>query len=131
VQHLQACDENFLPPLSKKIDIPTYATKIIKNAVTFEAWHNETLVGLVAAYFNDQQNSNGFITNVSTLKSFFGRGIASQLLIQCTNYAKENDFACVLLEVAANNSAAYSLYIKHKFIVVSTTHDLVTMKLKI
>ena len=51
--HLNSCNLNFTLPLSEKVDLVGYAHKIYENSVTFEAWFNETLVGLVAAYFNN------------------------------------------------------------------------------
>lgn len=131
LEHLLECDKNFLPALSKKIDIAMYSDKIIKNAVTFEAWHNKVLVGLIAAYFNHPSQKTGFITNVSTFKDFFGRGIASKLLTMCFTYAKANGFGEILLEVAKKNEAAVNLYTKHNFITVTQTDDLLTMKIKL
>ena len=38
--HLNECKNNFNPPLNETVDILEYSNKIIKNAVTFEAWGN-------------------------------------------------------------------------------------------
>jgi ribosomal protein S18 acetylase RimI-like enzyme len=130
-EHLLECDKNFLPALSEKIDIAMYSDKIIKNAVTFEAWHNKLLVGFIAAYFNHPSKKTGFITNVSTLNGFFGRGIASTLLAMCIAHAKANGFSEIMLEVAKENKAACNLYAKHNFLSVTQTDDLLTMKIKL
>jgi len=75
--HLEACDADFSPRLSVKVDIGEYSRKISARAQTFEAWFGDTLVGLVAAYMNDSLTRSGFITNVTVAKAFMGRGIAS------------------------------------------------------
>src|SRR5436190_21860381 len=78
--HLAKCNNDFVPPLSNKVDLELYSKKIAENSVTFEAWINDELVGLIAAYFNDLKQETGYITNVSTIKEYSGKGIASQLL---------------------------------------------------
>ena len=51
--HLLICKDNFMPSLDTTVDIAAYSKKIIDNAITFEAWGNKNLAGLVAAYCND------------------------------------------------------------------------------
>jgi ribosomal-protein-alanine N-acetyltransferase len=126
--HLSRCDENFFSKLCKKTDIPTYSTKIVQNSITFEAWDNDTLVALLAAYFNDKENKKGFITNVSTVKDFTGKGIASNLMNRCIIYAEENSFSEIVLEVSVENTSAVNFYKKFNFIQVSTIDDLLVMK---
>ena len=52
--HLGRCDDLFIPPLSSHTEIDGYAQKIRRHAVRFEAWAEGNLVGLVAAYLNDE-----------------------------------------------------------------------------
>src|SRR5262245_13884441 len=80
--HLTACDQGFNPPLSSRVDISEYSRKLRLNALTFEAWSEGTLVGLVAAYI-DARDKFGFITNTSVLAASSGRGIAARLLAAC------------------------------------------------
>ena len=68
--HLKECNNNFIPPLSARVALDDYAKKIFDNAITFEAWSDDVLVGLIAAYFNDPDNITGHITNVTILKSW-------------------------------------------------------------
>ena len=110
--HLSECSENFEPPLDSKVTISEYSKKIAERATTFEAWVEDKLVGLVAAYFNDQQKGKGYITNVSTVREYVGEGIASNLVKNCIAYAAENNFSEVGLEVNAKNHKAVKLYEK-------------------
>ena len=129
--HLLKCDNDFVQTLSKKVDIPAYSTRIVQNSITFEAWENDELVGLVAAYFNDQVNKTGFITNVSTVKDQMGKGIALNLMKRCIEYAEENNFRDIGLEVSAENENAIQLYKKFNFIQSAIKDDLIIMKLNL
>jgi len=113
--HLSICSESFIPPLETYVDISEYAEKLAKNAVTFEAWNNNQLVSLIACYLNDKVNNKGFISSVSTIPSFQGKGIISKLLQNLIQYAKSQNFSCLLLEVKKINNKAISFYIKKGF----------------
>ena len=80
VEHLTLCSSEFIPPLDSYVDINIYAWKINKFAVTFEAWHNENLIGLAAVYYNNQESRIGFLTNLSLLKNCQRMGIATHLM---------------------------------------------------
>ena len=127
--HLEKCDTNFVPRLSKKANIAEYAKKINTNAITFEAWQNDELIGVVAAYFNDKENKRGFITNVSTIKQYEGMGIGSRLIKMCIEYAKANNYRSILLEVNKENNTAIQLYNKYGFVKTGETGGLMQMKL--
>ncbi len=71
--HLMECDKSFIPPLSLKVNIEDYAQKIVEKADTFEAWVDGKLIGLIAAYCNNLEDREAYITNVSVVESFGGR----------------------------------------------------------
>ena len=79
-EHLLRCDADFVPPLSGRVEIRDYAQKIASKATRFEAWSGGTLVGLVAAYCNDRDKRIAFITSVSVLREWTGKGIAARLM---------------------------------------------------
>lgn len=109
--HLNLCDDFFSPPLSSRVNIDQYAEKIVKNAITFEAWNKCELVGLIAAYLNIE-NQTSFITNVSVLKEFMGKGISAKLLSNCFDYLLTNHYKKVDLEVNKSNKKAIDFYKK-------------------
>jgi ribosomal protein S18 acetylase RimI-like enzyme len=108
--HLIECSASFRPPLDVKVNIPEYATKIFNNSITFEAWNGNSLIGLVAAYFNDIKKHSGYITNVSVVAKYKGQGIASSLLNNCIDYAIKNNFKEVDLEVSEESKNAIHMY---------------------
>lgn len=130
-EYLKECNGNFNPMLSKGIDIRGYAKKIFKKSVTFEAWTGNTLIGLVAAYFNDMENLKGYITSVSLEKKYMGTGIASRLMNKCISYAKEHKFKEIKLRVQKDNASAIRLYKKFYFTDFENRGNFVLMKLTI
>ncbi|MEO5942089.1 MAG: GNAT family N-acetyltransferase [Ferruginibacter sp.] len=126
--HLTSCNSLFVPPLSQKLTIKDYAKKIVENSVTFEAWSREELVGLVAAYFNNKEEREGYITNVSVVKDFGGQGIANTLLNNCIDYAIQNKFVSIALEVTKESNGAIALYLKNNFQQTGTQGETIKMK---
>jgi ribosomal protein S18 acetylase RimI-like enzyme len=114
-RHLRRCDAQFLPALSGRVEIGSYAGKISAHAVRFEAWAGDELIGLVAAYCNDAQRRFCHITNVSVFSEYTGEGIASRLLHDCIEYAKVEGLGRIGLEVTAEHQAAVRLYEKCGF----------------
>ena len=131
VNHLLHCDTDFIPPLSDRVDIDTYAHKITNKSMRFEAWDNEILVGLVAIYCNDSEHRIAYITSVSVLPEWQNKGIASQLIKQCVENVKSTSFELVELEVNSDNLAAIKSYEKNNFIINKINGRSIFMQLKI
>ena len=129
--HLKECNENFIPPLDQKVNLHEYSKKIFEKAITFEAWADKTLVGMVAAYFNDIENLSGYITSVSVDKNYTGKGVAHELMKSCIEYARKNNFLQIKLEVAEGNLKAIQLYKKFDFAAIEMKDTMVKMKLTI
>lgn len=129
MHHLEECNNSFVPLLSERVDIAEYSAKIAAKAVTFEAWEKNKLAGLVAVYIN-MDLLTVFITNVSVLKQYAGKGIAKQLMVHCIEYAGKNSFKNIQLEVSKNNTKAISLYKGLNFIEYGSRGETLLMELK-
>lgn len=127
--HLRACDDSYIPPLSQRVNIDSYALKIVYKAQLFEAWANNELLGLIAAYYSDPDKITAFITNVSILPNWRSEGIAQRLMENCIANTLELGFAQIELEVNPSNKAAISLYGKHGFIAIRRPDSLLKMML--
>ena len=127
--HLMKCNESFITNLAKRVNLEEYSKKIFEKAVTFEAWSGDTLVGLVAAYFNDPDGQVGYITNVSTIRTYMGKGIASELMNMCIQYAKQYNVKEIKLEVCKDNNPAIHLYKEFGFMDYKNKDDFMLMKL--
>lgn len=128
-EHLSRCDAGFALPLSARVDIGDYAKKIADLAMRFEAWSDGTLVGLIAAYCNDQENRVAYITSVSVLPDWMSRGIAARLLGQCVEHAKSAGMRRIRLEVASANAAAIKLYENGGFVADAAHRSSISMNL--
>lgn len=109
-QHLSQCDDDFIPALSSRTSIVDYAEKIARQARRFEAWCNGDLIGLIALYCNAPDQQRAFITSVSVLPAWRGKGIASRLMEKCIAQARMAGFQVVELEVDSNNLPAQYFY---------------------
>jgi ribosomal protein S18 acetylase RimI-like enzyme len=125
--HLSGCDRRFSPPLSDRVDIGEYSRKLRLNAVTFEAWNGESLVGMLAAYIDASERSC-FITSTSVLAEFSGRGVAARLLAACLERARAEYVETVSLEVSKDSHPAIRLYTKFGFKVVGHGEGLLKMQ---
>jgi ribosomal protein S18 acetylase RimI-like enzyme len=130
-EHLWRCDAHFVPPLSGRVAIDDYAKKITSRATRFEAWSGGTLVGLIAAYCNDQVNSMAYITSVSVLCEWKGKGIAGHLMKRCIEHAGALGMREIRLEVAKGNRLAIRLYEAHGFVADTKAGLLGTMHLRL
>jgi ribosomal protein S18 acetylase RimI-like enzyme len=129
LEHLQAANAAFSPRLSERVDLGDYAAKLVRNAVTFEAWKGPSLVGLVACYLNDTRTRRGFISHVAVLATYHGRGVGRDLLERCLERAHAGGFQSVGLEVAADNVAARGLYAQSGFDVSAELESTVLMSI--
>ncbi|PAY15798.1 hypothetical protein CKO51_29995 [Rhodopirellula sp. SM50] len=112
-EHLEACSGQFRPPLADRVDLPSYAGKLFRRSVTWEAWHREKLVGLVACYLNlETQPAKAFVSSVSVLQAYRSQGIASQLMAHCHREVMQRGAQEIALEVSAGNVPAIELYSK-------------------
>lgn len=127
--HLHACDASFIPALSTRVDVDSYAAKIAERAERFEAWADDRLVGLVAAYCNEPERRAAFVTSVSVIPAWHGRGLASRLLQSCIEHVRQAGFARIELEVDKQNTAAARLYRKHGFVLAASSGDSQTLHL--
>lgn len=107
--------------LLNTLDIDVYSKKISDNAIHFCAYDENILVGFCACYFNDPMRIYAYITSISIIKSHQGKGLATSLLNKCVDYAVDNNFNLIKLEVRIDNLAAISFYDKFNFQRVETS----------
>lgn len=122
---------DFNPKLETRVDVKSYAEKLNSKAITFEAWSRNKLVGLLASYFNNNVDYKGYISNVSILPDFTGKGIACNLLKDCIDYATNIKFKSIALEVYYQNKPALSLYQKFDFVENGIVNDYVQVEIKL
>lgn len=136
-RHLDLCDLSFIPPLSTRVKLEDYAERLSKSARNYQAYDGEVLVGLVAAYFDSGAEKDFvFISNVSVLPDYTGLGIAKNLLFQCIEDARLEQFKSAKLSVNKVNSRALNLYQALGFSVAENSENadgeqFITLEIKI
>lgn len=130
-QHLQGVNKLFVPSLEERVDIADFSDKIFNNTITFEAWDNENLIGLLSVYFNNTIDYYAFINNVSTEKKYANSDIATSLMNSCIEYGQNNNFKIIGLEVSTQNLIAIKLYEKFGFQVIEELNGFFKMEKKL
>lgn len=125
-RHFLCCDDDFKPSLSGRVDIETYAKKIVNNAICFEAWSDDVLIGLVAVYCRNKQ---AYVTNVSVLHNWAGKGIAANLMKESVSYIKGLGGMKISLQVSVDNISALNLYKKIGFTIINISGEIIDMNL--
>lgn len=124
--HLRDGESDFVEHLLGQVNIEHYAAKIKKYGCTFEAWSDNQLIGLVAAYLN-KENRTGFITNVSVLPGWQSCDIGNQLLCNSILFLEGAGVEQIALEVLGIREKAIRLYSKHGFIISSAEQNTLMM----
>lgn len=130
-EHLSRCDSQFVPVLSGRVEIVEYAKKIANSAFRWEAWSGDVLVGLVAVYGNDLERRTAYVTSVSVLERWTGKGIATTLMRSAVAYSKLQGHRRISLEVAHAHRSAIQLYEKCGFSIGERCGAFVGMSLNV
>lgn len=126
LRHLRAADTEFIPPLSQRVDLQDYASKLCGLAEREEAWCDAELVALVATYCNDRERG-AYISNVSVLPAYRRQGLANLLIARALKRVRERYLPMITLHLHPDNQAALALYLRHGFILGATEGNQLTM----
>jgi GNAT superfamily N-acetyltransferase len=129
--HLRACDADFAPALSRRVDLAVYARKLAAQATRLEAWSGETLVALAAIYCNDRQTYHAHLSSLSVLADWRGHGLARQLLERGLALAREAGMETMSLQVGQANAPAIALYRQTGFRPNNLHGDFIAMTLQL
>lgn len=118
LKYLEVNSNNFIPPLSGRVNLDLFSKKINKYARQSWIFDGDEIVGFMACYVNDPENETAYITTISIVKKYKGQGLGKMLLNDCVDFAKNNGFNKVKLEVSKINTAAILFYEKQGFAIV-------------
>ena len=130
LNHLEACNDSFIPNLNIYVDITKYTSKLHSKANLFERFEGNRLVGLIASYDN-KLNKIAFISNVSVEAKYQGEGLSSSILQECINYYKSKNYDSIELEVNKDNKRAISFYEKNQFKILNNQGKNILMGIKL
>lgn len=125
-KHLNKCIGELFAESISKMYLNDLANKIYLNAITFEAWDKDKLVGMISAYINSR-SKEGFINHVYVEKDYRRKGLSKILLSKCISYSDDKNFKTLSLEVSEYNYKAIKLYNFFNFNQVSKTKGKIKM----
>ena len=85
------------------------------DAIMLVAKENGKIVGNASLSRLPRRMKHRGELSISVLKEFWNKGIGSQLLFEIINFAKENSFGVIDLQVRSDNMSAIHLYEKFGF----------------
>jgi len=119
--HLYRVDQDFKPALHTYVDIDKYSEKLAKSAVCLEYFKDENLIGLMAGYFNNE-NQFLFITNFSIEKQY--RGIGMKLIIELFKFleGRYSEISPEILKLGQDFAVALQIGIKNNKTPIKSIH---------
>jgi ribosomal protein S18 acetylase RimI-like enzyme len=121
----------FIPALEPRIDIELYAQKIAAQAQQFWLKVEDNIIGFAACYLNDQEKGIGYITSISIVQDYQGKGAGSYLLKEIIRVARNSNFKNIRLEVFEENVNAVEFYKLKNFELVEQRGDKLLLNLNI
>lgn len=118
-QHFNECNKSFVKEIQLRVSLQDYIEKIFYNAMRYEYWNNDKLVGLIAVYQNRGIGNPAYITIISVQESFYSKGIGTRMMLFLIQELKIKNFKRLLLEVQKKNIIAINFYIKTGFLIKS------------
>ncbi len=110
VSYLTAHADIFVPPLTGRVDIPQFASKIACNAEQFWVYAGDVKAGFMACYFNHPDKEFGFVASFSIIPKFQNMGMGKALIREAISFGVRNHFRKLRLEVQQGNDRAEAFY---------------------
>lgn len=105
-------------PLSNRVDLETYARKVLEKGIVLGIKDDKKLVSASFFYANDNSSRVAYLTLLGTLRQYRGLGYAKKLLTKTLEYCKKKSMTVIQLETDLNNKSAISLYSSFGFEII-------------
>ena len=115
LQFLYNVDADFNPPLSSKVVLNEYVSKIISKAELIVRGDSGGIFGMVILYANDICSRSAYISLVGVKSTYRGRGVATDMMREAIAIAKDKGMARI--GIHSNNNIAIELYKSIGFVV--------------
>ena len=123
IEYLKEVDKLFPIPISQKVELASYAHKLIQKATLCPQYMDGKLVGLVAGYTDNIINGMAYIAMVSVSKKVQNQGIAKKLIKKFCVRCEEKKIKKVHLYTDSGNDVAIKMYNKLGFKQVYIKND--------
>lgn len=105
---LESVDCLFTPPLSLRVNLGKYSSKLFNNSFIFAALHCKKTIGLLAMYADE--HGEYYIPILTISPDYQKQKIGKTLLHQGLSFFKREKGRRIQLEVTTDNCAAITLY---------------------
>lgn len=112
---LEVVDQQFYEPLSQRVDIHEYASKLSQNAKNLFLIEGGSRDIAHVAFYECLKEKSIFISSIAIVKKHHNRGLGGHLLDIIKAYAKENNYKKIELEVDVRANKLVSFYKKNSF----------------
>lgn len=112
-EFLKATDKEFDVPLSEKVNLSDYASKLSKLSSFSYCIDNGHIVAMISCYVNCPPV--GYISNVCIMNQYQGCGLFTKLLAKLKDKSRLLGITVFRLEVNADNIRARSVYERSGF----------------
>ena len=97
-------------PLSQRLDIDAYASKLLKHAEIACAFVSGEIAGLIAIYANDQETATAHMPLMAVLPAYRRLGVATALMTRAVARARERAMRRCWFTVEQDNRPARRLF---------------------
>ncbi|MDY5331081.1 MAG: N-acetyltransferase [Anaerovibrio sp.] len=112
ISFFQEMDKEFIPSLSSRVDIPSYAAKLAELADTIFITNNIGQdIASCSIYCNQR---DAYISSIAVKKSYQGKGIGHMIMDEVKAHIK-NRCGAIVLHVHISNRNAIYYYKKNDF----------------
>lgn len=97
-------------PLSARVDLQSYATKLLTYADIACAFIDEEIIAFLAIYANDEKRYKAHLPIIVIIKEYQGFGIGKIMMSRALARARQRGMKLIDLEVEPENISAHHLY---------------------
>lgn len=123
VEILKEFGDLYPDPLRQRVDLYTYAHKLLSFANILVALHNDQIIGFLAIYTNNAQSKIAHIPLFSVLQGYQRKGIGKVMLSRAIALARQRNMRRLWLRVKQDNEIAIHFYSTHRFTISSKVGD--------
>ncbi len=108
IQYLKDVDLDFSIPLSQKIELDSYAEKLLTYGNIHVSIEDDQIEAIIGYYSNDFERYTAVLSILSTKEKARGKGIAKKLVIEAIDVCKKNQMKHFIVDSV--NPIAINLY---------------------
>lgn len=126
---LKELDKDFIPVLSKRVNLSAYAEKIATYATIFIVRHENKDCGECSIYLNNE--SVGYITSFGITRDHRKTGASGFLMDAVVSHCINRNFPRIKLRVACENFIARNFYLRRGFRILESDETWMEMELSL